>query len=339
MMQSFTNNIPILDSEIEAIEKCIYDTEVIPDNTTAKNVNFDIIAERPVAVFRDKTFNMPQNIFIIKNFKNGVDIVGRKIISNLFLNKKINAVNCSKISASMILGILICKIIEGSNISIKYYPLEKSEKISIFSKIAKDRGLNIEFPFRYKDFITNKEKQSPICGWSINEKKAVYLGEGEAHIREYIINYLNQNGLVKTGTAIFDPACSTGQFLYELKKEFPKCTTIGQDLSQDMVDYAKSYVDSVYCGDSIQPKVMKNSVDILLLRFLNSEVVTTVMAHRLFNSLIGVLRSGGVIFCFGHTPVLIRLKYFLIKKLDVIHTNGYSIDDNSVFQLYILKKV
>ena len=189
-------------------------------------------------------------------------------------------------------------------------------------------------------YYTKNEKKSPLSGWSLNKEKVIYLGYGEEHIRKYTKEYLLQNKLVENNCIIFDPACSTGQFLYELKKHFPNCKTIGQDLSKEMVDYARNYVDEIYHGNAIKTFITDKSVDILILRFLNSEVVTTITAYRLFNKLIATVKNNGLIICFGHTPVLIRQKYFLKRNdLKILHSNGYDKDTNSIFQFYILKKL
>jgi len=54
---------------------------------------------------------------------------------------------------------------------------------------------------------------------------------------------------------LYDPACSTGQFLSTMREALPKAYLIGQDLSAHMVSFAKKRVDEIYCGNAVQPKV------------------------------------------------------------------------------------
>ena len=81
---------------------------------------------------------------------------------------------------------------------------------------------------------------------------------------------------------VYDPACSTGEFLSDYKNSFPKSHTIGHDLSQEMIDYAKDYVDESFCCNAFDSPLKDNSVDLMFLRFLNSEVVNTQMAYKIF---------------------------------------------------------
>ena len=69
---------------------------------------------------------------------------------------------------------------------------------------------------------------------------------------------------------IYDPACSTGEFLEDFKKKFPESYTIGHDLSQEMVNYAKDFVDEACCCNAIDSPLKEKSVDLMFLRFLNS---------------------------------------------------------------------
>jgi len=337
-MNLYYRNDTLLEfSEIFKIEKSIYSSQAISDETIPAQVILKDILERNPLIFYDKTYNLPQNIFLIRFYK-GKILIGRKIRSDLHIQNKINAINCSKLTASMLLGILSCIKRWRESIEVYYHPLTKTEKLTVFKDIYTDRLVDIEFPFRYKDYKTKKEKTSPKTGWSINNNKAVYLGYGEEHIRRYTINHFQSTQLMNTRKVVFDPACSTGQFLYELKQNFPNCKTIGQDLSKDMVSYAKKYVDEIHHGDAIQPLVPEHSIDILILRFLNSEVVSTPMAYRLFTNLLKTIKNDGIIILFGHTPLLIRAKFFLKTSLKIIHANGYDNNTNSIFQYYILSR-
>lgn len=335
---NYNNKTPLAYKKLMYIESKIYQRQNIPKNTKPEDIKLDEILKRNKSLIREKTYNTPQNIFIIHGF-NGYSIVGRKILSDLFIKNKINAINCSKITPSMLLGILRKNIKTGDDIIIEYHPFTNGEKLNAFLKLRSDILTSIEYPLRYIDFITKKEKTSPKNGWSLNKNKVIYLSNGEEHIRRYLIRYFKENQVDLNNKVIFDPACSTGKFLFDLKQNFPFSITIGQELSSQMVNYAKNYIDQAFHGNSINPQVGKNSVDILLLRFLNSEVVSTMMAYRLFVRLLNTVKTNGIIILIGHTPILIRERFFKKKNLSIIHSTGYDEETNSIFQCYLLKKM
>lgn len=336
-MKSFTNNEPLTYGQLFKIENDIYNEEIIRENIEKKEFLIEEILERKTEIFEDRTFNLPQNIFLLKYY-NGCIVVGRKIRSILSLQNKINALHCSMLTASMILGILKNNKQKGKAISIEYFPLTKEEKKCIFEKIKTDRMIDIYYPYKYLDFKTEEEEHSPKEGWSLNPEKVIYLGYGEEHIRDYTVRYLSENGFIKENMVIYDPACSTGQFLNTIKKAFPSCKTIGQDLSKEMVDYASEYVDEVYCGDAINSPLEDESIDIMFLRFLNSEVVTTEYAHKLFDTLVKKVKKNGLIIAFGHTPLLLKEEYFVETGLNIEQKNAYSEKYDCIFQYYVLRR-
>lgn len=334
-MRSFNNIKPLTYDEMLEIENKIYYEQIISSDTKSEQVIIEDIMKRKLETFCDKTFNFPQHIFLIDNFK-GKIIVGRKIRSILSIENKINAFHCSMVTSSMLLGFLSNKEENGKNVKVQYYPFTKGEKITIFNQIKQDKMIDLYYPFKYRHFTTNEEEKSPKDGWSLNPEKVVYLGYGEEHIRNYTIIFLKN--IVKNNMIIYDPACSTGQFLNTIKKSYPFVKTIGQDLSKEMCDYAKDYVDEIYCGDSINSPIEDNSVDIMFLRFLNSEVVTTEYAHELFSHLIKKVKSKGMIIAFGHTALLIEDSYFKKCGLKVLQRIAYDPKYDAIFQYYVLVK-
>lgn len=334
-MIDFKNEKPLTYEELLKIENDIYMDEHIGKDINAEEINIDEVLKRKFEKFNDKTFNLPQNIFYISEYR-GKTIVGRKIRSVLSFENKINAIHCSMITSSMILGILKNENRNGKDIVIEYYPFTKSEKITVFNQIKNNKLLDIYFPFKYLDYYTGEEEKSPSTGWNLTPEKVIYLGYGEEHIRKYTINFLKS--YMKDKITVFDPACSTGQFLHTIKKYYPNCKTIGQDLSKEMVEYAKEYVDEIYCGDSINTTIRDESVDIMFLRFLNSEVVTTEYAYELFNKLYKKVKKDGMIIAFGHTPLLIKIDYFRKLGLKVEQTIAYDKDYDCIFQYYVLRR-
>lgn len=335
-MISYKNAVPLTRSEIVEYERKIYRKQQIRPDDIPEKPDIRAIQKRKIAVFKDKPFNMPQNIFILTT-KHLPAVIGRKIISDLYLENKINAPNCSRITASMLLGFLVKAKRTEKDVSIQYRPFTNGEKLSFFREIGKDRLADLYFPFRYLDNTTGKEKQCSPAGWTISPGKAQNLANGEEHFRDYTKLYFKN--IIKNGYVIYDPACSTGQFLASIKKTFPGCKTIGQDLSKEMTDYAQNQVDQIYTGDAINSPLPDQSVDVMFLRFLNSEIVTTRKAYRLFSALFKKVKTAGLIVLFGHTPVLLSKKYFSrYSGIKILHNNGYNKQHDSIFQYYVLEK-
>ena len=336
-LDSFKNEF-VLDKKIDHdIEKKIDGKFRIASNTREKKIILDKIMKRKELLFYEKDYNRPQCIFYVYVKSLNVIVFGRKMISPLYKKNMISSINCSMITRDMIVGILSNGIKNGHDIIINYFPLTAGERLNIFNIIKNDSMINIEYPFVYCDYHTHCELDSPVDGWKIYNNTELNLFNGEEHLRLYTIEILDKIG-VGNKSVLFDPACSTGDFLYELKKRFPQVVTIGQDLSQEMVAISKSKLDIVYCGDSIFTPVSDNSVDFLFLRFLNSKVVTTDKAKELYNLLIKKVRVGGYVICFGHTPVLLNMDFMVKKEWKLISSNGYDKKYNSVFQYYVLRR-
>ena len=338
-MYSYKNKKPLdYYNELENIEINIYN-EMFFDEKNIKdipNINISQILNRKIEKFEDYDYNLPQNIFILKKYKGKV-IVGRKIRSVLRIENKINAINCSMITSPMLLGFLHKKTYMNRKITIEYYPFTNEEKKYIFNDIKNNREIDIYYPYKYRDYYTNREEISPKTGWSFNPERKEYLGYGEVHLREFTDKFFKE--LNRDYKIIYDPACSTGEFLSDFKKNFPSSYTIGHDLSQEMVNYAKNYVDESFCCNAINSPIKDHSVDVLFLRFLNSEVVSTNAAYKILKVLIPKVNKKGLIVCFGHTPVLIRKEMFMKLGLNIVICNGYSKERNAIFQYYVFEVV
>ena len=338
-MKSYNNKRPLdyyeklEKKEIEIYNELYFDDNDIKDIETIDKNN---ILSRKIVSFSDYDYNLPQNIFIIKHFR-GKTIVGRKIRSVLRKNGKINAINCSMITAHMLLGFLSSRKKDKRKITIYYYPFTNEEKKYIFNILKDNRKYDIYYPYKYRDYDYNLEECSPEDGWTFNPEKKEYLGYGEVHLRDFTINFFKELNLNLKNKRIYDPACSTGEFLYTFKNSFPNCYTIGHDLSQQMVDYSKNYVDESCCCNAFDSPLKDNSVDIMFLRFLNSEVVTTPLAYAIFNVIKNKVRKGGLIVGFGHTPLLITKEYFIKQGLKPIICNGYDKRNNAIFQYYVFE--
>ena len=317
--------------EIEIYNNIYFNSKDIKD---IDEINLNDIFNRKTIKFEDFDYNLPQNIFLLKFYK-GKIIVGRKIRSILRIENKINAINCSMITAPMLFGFLKKRSLKNKKITIEYYPFNNEEKKFIFNEIKENRKIDIYYPYKYRDFYTGKEEVSPEEGWSFNPEKKEYLGYGEVHFRKFtevFLKKMNNNYKI-----VYDPACSTGEFLSDYKKSFPMSHTIGHDLSREMIEYAKNYVDESLCCNAINSPLKNNSVDLMFLRFLNSEVVSTKDAYKIFKVLVTKVKKNGLIICFGHTPVLIRKEMFQKYGLVPIICNGYDEERDAIFQFYVFE--
>ncbi len=334
-MNCYQNLQPYQAVKLEEIEKSIYD-EVFFFKKNVNKVVIDIeeILKREVLVFSDYDYNLPQNIFCL-NSKSFFEIVGRKIISPLWFEKKINALNCSMITAPMLLGFLKKRSKKGRKIVIEYFPFSNEEKQGIFDCLKKDLTTDILYPYSYRDFKTGSEKVSPKAGWSFSVEKKIYLGEGEKHIRKFTEKYFLNFDL--NGKVVYDPACSTGQFLFSFKKNHPNIFTIGHDLSDEMVNYASRFVDEACCCNALNSPLDSKTVDIMFLRFLNGEIVTTKTAYKMMRSLAIKVKKKGLIVAFGHTPFLIREKWLVKNNFKILNKVGYDRKCDAIFQYYVLE--
>ncbi|MEV5147188.1 class I SAM-dependent methyltransferase [Streptomyces sp. NPDC052727] len=304
----------------------------IPEGTRPEAVGADDLTGRTPRVWTEPFDRLPQNLYLAR--LGDLTVFGRKLISPLKRDGALAELNCSRICASSILGVHVSHQVHESGYSVFYTPLGAGEKLFLFERIAADPSTEIVHPFAY--LAGGKERSSPPTGWSVAPERSENLGVGEEVLRRYTLGLLRRHA--PEGAVFYDPACSTGQFLAELKQEFPSCTTVGQDLSADMVRLAATRVDRVVCDDAIRPGVADRSVDWMFLRFLNSEVVTTGYAFELFRALAGKVKDDGRIVVLGHTPVLLQSSFFQEQGFVVEQASGATEDGSYVFQYYVLRR-
>lgn len=299
-----------------------------------REFSHEAVLDRPKEICLEKTWNLPQLIFYIE--WKGYKYVGRKLVSKLKRDGQLYEMNCSRLTADMVLGLYITEETNDEEVKVTYCPLEDSEKLFLFDKFKATNQAYIYFPFRYLEKETKVERSSPKDGWSLDPTRAENLGIGESNLRNFTIEFLRNFDL--NDKILYDPACSTGLFLNSIKVRFPDCYVIGQDLSKQMVDYAEQFLDQTFHGNAIDSPIQLESVDFCFIRFLNSEVVTTDEAKVLLSSIIQRVKRGGHIVVFGHTPVLLSLVDFQEVGLEVLQTSGYDPHTESIFEFYILKR-
>lgn len=332
----YNNDIPISKDEIYLKELEYYNSRIIKEYKEIDGIDYNKVSSRYTEIFQDKDFNLPQNIFFIKVSEELI-LFGRKILSVMHRNKELTSLNCSRIDANMIIGILKNYKYDTPNITIEYIPLNDSERLYIYNQIKKDKMIDIQFPFTYHDYYTKEEKTSPKDGWKYYENLDIYLARGEKHIRKETINFLS-NERLSHDTIMYDPACSTGNFLSEIKDNFPFVFTIGADLSSEMMNVAYKKLDLALCENAYNSSICDNSIDYLFLRFLNFHVVTKKDALELYKILLKKVKYNGKIICFGHTPVLLKREELLNNECDLECCSAYDPEYDSKFQYYVLKR-
>lgn len=297
------------------------------------------VMERAVSTIELNCYEFQHRIFIV-DLKESYRLVGIKIMKELFDKTSQEGNINSKITADMILGIYKEGKINNEDIKICFFPLENSEKNFIFNKMKRDCHIEIEFPFLKESnrewTISWKDVYAHDFKNMTPEELIKSLSNTERHLREFTKKILKAYDM--KGFVIFDPACSTGEFLGFVKKNFKDVYTIGHDMDADMIELARKLVDECACYNAAETLVKDESVDVLALRFLNYAVVTAAEAKHLFEKLVNVVKRDGYVVCFGHTPVLLNADYFEERGLKVLCTCGYDETSDSIFQFYLLKK-
>ncbi|PVD21611.1 hypothetical protein C0Q70_17410 [Pomacea canaliculata] len=311
------------------------------------------IGRRPVEKLFESHHDMPQSIFFIRHENSGVSrhhddvgcsvrfTVGRRLLSHQYRAGKIGELHCSLITPTMLLGTLEDQRVREDGVVIYYRPFLPAEKLLIMHRLLEESNMadfELVYPFPVLHPVSREELCCPTDGWQISEELAEQLEEGEEILRECSREFLRS--LKKTGLRLFDPACCNGIFLEDMKRAVADAYTVGQDLSSNMVRYARSRLDEVHCGDCRQPAIADNSVDVVFCRFLNSEVVKTADVMELLLPPSRCVKVGGHLVIFGHTPVL-------LSAADLRQLNGWKLLScvagsarwNGIFQFYVCQRI
>jgi isonocardicin synthase len=285
-----------------------------------------------VRLLTERFDGQPQTIFFIE--KDGVTYVGRKLLSQRWVSGEISELFCSAVSPEMVLGRRVSSRICEDRVMVYYEPIARdSIEEDLFSNF--DSSMELRYPYPYLSKTSHTELVSPETGWEYESQLHDQLKRGESFLRRYSQEILRD--LLPANPVMYDPACSTGDFLAEVASIFENPYTVGQDLSYEMAEVAASKLDEIYHGDAISSPVSPASVDVVFLRFLNSEVVNTIRAMELFDSIIERVRVGGYLVLFGHTPVLLDEGFLRTHDLEIQSCVGRN-ELNSIFQFYLLKK-
>lgn len=273
----------------------------------------------------------PYDIFTLKI--EGVELVGIKTEARFESDGAPR--KCSLVEPHMVKGRLLALRVTARGYAIYYEPLPTSKVEDLFRHAASDPAACLSYPFS-KILPGGIESVQRPEAWDPNPDLAEELDRDEVYFRATAVRVLTKLEMER-GVA-YDPACSTGAFLSGIKQAFPGFTTLGQDLNAGMIALASRRVDQVFCGDSIQPAPAAESVDLLVLRHLNVEVVTSADAERLFLASATTLRLGGYCLIFGHTPVQLPAVWFELHGFEVLSCVAATPSGHALFEFYVLRK-
>lgn len=261
--------------------------------------------------------------------------VGYKTLSDYFVYHDVPGLLCSRVYWHHVLGLLDTFRTSDADVRVAFQPLAIAERREAFDAISSTTP--IVHPF-VNHSERGREETSSTEGWAVTEERIVSLGVTEEHIRRYTKDLFRpQFTDLAQEIRAYDPACSTGHFLADFASINPvRIRTIGQDLSQQMTDYAAERLEEVHQGDAITPSPAPSSVDILFCRFLNAEVVSTRRARDLLPRLATTIREGGTMVLLGHSPVLLDVLDLEAAGLQVLQTTARQHD--YVFQYYVCRK-
>ena len=271
----------------------------------AKNLSDHITSAGPISCFVESTRNGLHQVFILR--VRDRDWVGRKVLQRDVCNRWGLS---SLLSPSMLLGPHRQSQWGNDGVSIYFQTSTLKEKTEAFEAALNSPDSEIHFPFAVIDDCGD-EAVCPADYWQGNELLAAQLNADECHFREHCVSVLRP--LLKPDDLVYDPACSTGDFIAHLAAELTDGRYLGTDRSASMIEYAQQR----HATSTAQFRVMEATAcidahircDVLILRFLNAEVMTRREAHSAFESLVRCVKPGGTILVFGHTPVLLAMPW------------------------------
>ncbi|KIO77843.1 hypothetical protein TH53_06810 [Pedobacter lusitanus] len=276
--------------------------------------------------FNDKPFD----IFLLK--LDNLHLVGRKTPARINIADEKSRRKSCLVEPDMLFGKLIkfAELTEGYEIIYQKLPDEViQDKFALISPLD-------ELIYPLKRLIDGQEVAQPEEYWNNCATDVSLLDDDEIFLREMTGNILME--YLVPGSIVYDPACSTGAFLAHLKKISPEICTVGQDLNPNMIAIAKERVDKVCAGNSLIPVCSEKSVDVVICRHLNLDVVTSEVAKELFLAAAESLKIGGVMVVIGHTPILITSAWMEEQGFNVLRRNCVTPYAHAVFQLYLFIK-
>jgi len=298
-----------------------------------------ILRTEPVAPGSWERFVEPlgaglNQVFILRC--RGRDWVGRKTLQR---DERERLRSDSRIGSWMLLGPLGQSHWGDEGLLLDYQAIRRIDKVTVFVDALEDPDSEIHFPFPALE-RDGREFVCPQDHWAFTDALARELDDGEAHLRHHCCRLLRS--WLKPGAIIHDPACSTGTFIHHLAQALPGSHCIGSDRSPSMIEAARSrYGRSVEfrLADAASAELVVDHCDVLVLRFLNAEVMTRAEAERLLRRLVSTLVPGGRLIVFGHTPVLPAMRYLAQQcALTLVSSLASCGITGQLFQFYVLTR-
>ncbi len=330
-IQASAKNVDIWNEAIK-VDKSVYEDEAKICQWHHDRIKDGWVPTSKIGSVFEAWNKQPIRFFIFE--VDGVQYCGRKLLSPIVTEHNSPGFFCSLIKVEMLLGRFIRPQISQEGVEILYEEMSSAQRTELFSQLRSNRMIDIYHPFVNLTKPEHLEINTPDEGWFIDEHRANLLSIGEQHLRDVSVKLVKNDKLPKP--VIYDPACSTGDFLSQIKRTIPDTTVIGQDISADMCKWASQKVDKVIHGNSMFPGVETQSCDYIFFRFLNAEVVSTSIAKKLFEKIIPCLKATGKVVLFGHTPVLISAPYLKSKGYYITQCNEYLESENAIFQYYVV---
>ncbi|WP_065258295.1 class I SAM-dependent methyltransferase [Pseudomonas bananamidigenes] len=262
--------------------------------------------------------------------------VGRKLVQR---DRHFRWQATSVLKPGMLLGPHLHSLWGDEGLSIGFRAVSAERKAQTFERALRQADSEIVFPFPVLD-ACGREAVCPDDFWQCSESLVELLNDDEQHLREHCAGLLQANA--ESGAMIYDPACSTGEFITRLARALPDCRFLGSDRSASMIEHARQ----VHRGTRVEFRLLDAieafdagiHCDVLILRFLNAEVLTRREARAAFESLIRCVKPGGTILVFGHTPVLIPVTWLAATHhLQLESSVAARPGKMELFQFYCLK--
>ncbi|RON24913.1 methylase [Pseudomonas brassicacearum] len=274
------------------------------------------------------------HLFVLR--VNGCSWAGRKMLQQTetggwYIN--------SLLKPWMLLGPLADMQWGDDGIALYFHSASMEQKVAAFSLAQARPDSEVHFPFPVTD-DKGLEFVCPTDYWQCDDSLATQLDADEIHLRQHCAALLETLSL--PGTVILDPACSTGEFITHLARALPDRHCLGSDRSVSMIEYAKRRhaTGSVefFVADARNAASSSLKCDVLILRFLNAEVMTRTDARQTFHEMVACVNPGGTLLVFGHTPVLLAVPYLAqMLKLELVSSVAARPGQMELFQFYRLR--
>lgn len=271
----------------------------------------------------------PYDVFVFRI--GALALVGQKVAARRSPEVPAPRFKGCLIEPSMIRGTLDGFENCGATYRIRFHPLDENAAAAAFA--AADESCELYYPLRR--LRDGRETTQPPSYWDDRAAQPEILDVPEAILRDAVCDALI--GHLPARATVYDPACSSGAFLAALKSRWPDIRTVGQDRSAAMVAVASQRVDEVHVGDSRHSVCPPRSVDLVICRHLNLDVVTSYQAKTLFRSAAGALRPGGLMVVIGHTPILLAGAWMEAQGFQALARCGFTPSRHATHQLYVLR--